>query len=335
MRLLVIGDAHLKINILSEARSFIDQLLIRIRTMEYDHVVLLGDQFDTFAVVRTEVLGLWTKFFQEASKHTKVIALVGNHDLAGAEGGSNPMEPFSSYKNVRVVSKPVLIDGMWFVPFMRSNDDFAFTLAHIDEGSHVFCHQSFNGCQFENGFYDPNGADVQCAEHLASVISGHVHKQQTLGNIWYPGTPFQHTFNDADEVKFIYEISLSAEGYNVTDRIILEMPRFVVFEQETIPELLLQVERLASPQAHFNYKFIARGTPSEIAQFWADPKVKDFKSKAKRVVDALVSIKPDTVLTPVTGKTHQEKLHEYVQNRKWRTQESARLILLAEKYLTN
>lgn len=313
---LVIGDPHLKLNRLDDAKNFLDELTHLIKQGRYDEVIILGDLFDSFAVVRSEVLALWSKFFIENTKNTRFILLVGNHDMAGADGGVSSLEVFKHYQGITVVDEPSRIGDAEFLPFMRSNEEFARQAKLIPAGSILFCHQSFNGAQFENGMYDPHGADITSVSHLGGVISGHVHLQQRFANIWYPGAPFQHTFGDAGHAKGVFEISLSKDSYTQINFIDLDMPTFKVIEAQTVPELL---ENLPSPNNRTHYKVVAKGAPSEIAQFWANERVKAFKTGSKRVVDALTSINPTAQVIKVQGTTQAEKLKSYVESKTWRT----------------
>lgn len=337
MNTLVIGDAHLRIGRIDEAKSFITQLLEQIKSGKYDNVVLLGDQFDNFAVVRSEILSLWSYFFNQASKMCQVIALVGNHDLAGAEGGTNPMEPFKSFLNVWIVQDGLNLNGVHYFPFMRDTKEFEQRCRELPAGSVLFCHQSFNGAQFENGFYDPHGADPSCVAHLSAVISGHIHKAQNLANIWYPGTPFQHSFGDAGHDKFIYEINLHDKGYNVVSKIGLKMPKFAVLEVDSISELREVIRKAAEDTSDLSLhqiKVIARGTPSEIVEFWNDSETKAFKARCKNLVDGLTSIRIQASLPKLTGKSQQERLKQYVNTKTWRTN-SERLSCIAAEFLTD
>lgn len=341
LKVLVIGDAHLRVNLFEYAFGFVNQIITLIKKGNYDLVILLGDQFDSFAVVRSEILSVWTHFFREASALTKVVALVGNHDLAGVDGGAHPMEAFKQYSNVTIVDSPLerlpsvdLPLRLAFFPFFRSNEEFERAARLLPSRTILFCHQSFNGATFENGFYDPHGADPACVEHLIGTISGHVHKAQFVGDqIWYPGTPFQHTFSDAGEEKFVYELSVSETGYSKVNQIKLEMPEFAVIERANIGELTEAVQ-LTQAKNLTAYKFLAQGSPSEIAQFWQEPVVKAFKQSARRVVDALTSQKPTQKFVSVNAKTQKEKLYEYIQSKEWRT-ERERLIFRAEELLAN
>jgi DNA repair exonuclease SbcCD nuclease subunit len=340
MKILWIGDMHLRVSDLSDAGEIIDQLLAVIDAEGPEMVVLAGDQFDTFGVVRSEILSHWTRFFVKAAQKSKIVALVGNHDLSGASGGVSAMEPFKTYPNVMIVDSwmQMTVDkgftgNVQFIPFMRDNAEFHNLCMSLPKDSVLFCHQSFNGAQFDNGFYDPHGAEVSTVEHLYGVISGHVHKSQKIQNILYPGTPRHLTFSDAGETKAVFSISLGNGTYTVDKAHVLDLPQFEVITAGSIDELSAKVAAIVPSQKN-HYKLSAKGTPSEIAQFWQSPVVINFKSKVKRVVDALTSMKPITAFIAVKGQTQSEKLDEYIKQRTWRS-DSQQLSSRAKQLLTS
>ena len=334
MRSLIIGDPHLKVSTLEDGKSFIDQTIKIIEDETPSQVILLGDLFNDFAVVRSEVLKLWTDFFLRTSKLTKVICLVGNHDMAGADGGTFPMEPFKAIPNVTIVDHFQMIDSIYYMPFVRDNSEFESIVRSVPKDSVLFCHQSFNGAQFENGFYDPTGADPECATHLAAVIPGHIHKRQILGNIFYPGTPFQHTFGDAGEKKTVVMLDLYKNCYTIHKEYQLDMPKFYEIKADSIAEVkekILSIKDMDLDKG--NFKIISFGSPAEIAAFWQDDLIKAFRSLARRVVDSMTSIKPLNQLTQVKGTTRKEQFDEYIKAKEWRTS-STRVSSRAREYFT-
>jgi len=338
MRFLYIGDPHLKISQLDDAEKFKDQTVKIIEQGQFEAVVIAGDLFDTFGVIRAEILSIWNGFFRRVSKSgKKIFVLVGNHDMSGADGGAHPLEVFKECPNTYIIDDKLNLpyQNCYFLPFYRDKIEFEAECRQIPAGSYLFCHQSFNGATFENGFYDPHGADPAAVSHLKAVISGHVHKAQRFENIFYPGTPYQHTFSDFGESKGIFEIELNASelGYEVVRTHILDMPVFIVLSAETVPELQTLIEK-STPVPNAHYKLVAKGTPSEIAQFWNTAQVQEFKSKAKRVVDALTSMKPITAFLAVKGKDQSEKLDEYIKQRSWRTSAES-LAQRAKEYLAS
>jgi DNA repair exonuclease SbcCD nuclease subunit len=183
IKALVVGDPHLQIQKIEDGRKFIEQLYTV--AAQHELLILLGDLFHTFAVVRSEVLSLWNEFFQHIEKKCHVVALVGNHDYAGQSGGSHALEVFKN--RIMVIDQPGCFYGVYFFPFFRDNAKFEEEARKVPDNSVLLCHQSFTGAQFETGYYDPHGADPASVSHLAGVISGHIHSRQMVNNIWYPG----------------------------------------------------------------------------------------------------------------------------------------------------
>lgn len=344
-KVLLVGDSHLKVSRLDEARQFIAELLGHLKGEgDYKAVILLGDQFDSFAVVRSEILSLWTQFFTEASKISHVVVIVGNHDLSGAEGGNHPFEPFENYPNVTIVDQPKSLsigqaEVVHFLPFIRDQKQFEAACLSLPKGQALFCHQSFNGAQFENGFYDPHGASAESVSHLAYVVSGHIHKRQKISNIWYPGTPFQHSFSDAGEKKHVFALDLGTSHYNILREIDLKMPSFHVAEASCVADLLPIVDNIlgATPENQLrktHLKLVAPGTPSDIQAFWQEESVKRLKKLTLRLVDGFTSVRPLEKRITIRGNSQKERLDEFIQARSWRTN-SERLAARAQELLSD
>lgn len=329
---LLVGDPHIRINALKEAEEFLDRLLVTIKSGKYEQVIILGDLFDTFAVIRTEVMSLWARFLSEVGAYAKVKVLVGNHDMAGENGGAHSLEPFKYFNNVQVIDEPYFEGSHAYFPFYRDNRAFEEACKALPAGTILFAHQSFNGAQFDNGFYDPHGADPACVAHLYGVISGHIHRQQKIANIWYPGTAYQMSFSDAGETKGLFEINLEKDSYNLLNCLDMSMPKYFIVQTESTDHLTGKVKEILALDVDLsrtNFKLIATGGPGEISGFWKDDSVKLLKSKAKRVVDALVSVKAEVVIPGSTAKTKREKLYDFIRSRKWRTDHD-KLIASAE-----
>jgi len=150
-------------------------------------------------------------------------------------------------------------------------------------------------------------------------------------NIWYPGSPFQQNFGEAGEDKHVYSVSLTLEGCRDVLPFDLALPRYIQVEADSVSELLV---RIPEPEARNSYKFVAKGSPQEIVAFWQDEKVKNFRPKVRRVVDALVPERGQIILPGQNGGTKTEKREAYIKSRKWRIS-SDRLCLAASNLITH
>lgn len=331
---LLVGDPHGKISNVKDFEQFLAQLLIIVGSGKYKKVIVLGDLFDSFAVIRSEIMAFWSQFLISSGRYSEVILIVGNHDMAGESGGAHSLEPFKSFPNVKVVDTLTEIDGVYYMPFVRDNAAFEISIRSIPAGALLICHQSFNGAQFDNGFYDPHGADPSCVSQLAGVISGHVHKQQKVANIWYPGTPYQMTFSDAGETKGVFEVTLGSDGYNVIKQHVLNLPTFIVVEG-SLTSLVEWAAKAIELQdiSQTKVKFISTGSPQEIVEFWKNPIIRELRSKTARVVDSLTTVRSEKALPGSQGKSQREKLNDFIKSKQWRTN-ADRLIAAAEECLT-
>jgi len=316
-RCLIVGDPHITIQRIEDGRAFLKRLAALSRKNDIEEVVLLGDLFHTFSVIRSEVLEAWCNFFREVN--TPIIALVGNHDYAGQSGGSHALEPLRYIKpeenSKTIVDKLTVRNGIYYLPFIRNNDEFEKICKSIPANSTLVCHQSFHGAEFGSGYLDPHGADTECIRHLASVVSGHIHKRQEFGNVWYPGVPFQHSFADAGYQTSVFTVDLTSTGYQLIEEHDLGMPRYEIVTGG-IGSL---ADELPSPSPTTSYKFVSKGTPSEIAAFWKDQRVKDFRKKVRRVVDGLIPERgevPHELFRERGDK--REKLESFIKSRNWR-----------------
>lgn len=337
-RVLLVGDPHLKVSRIDDAKEFLTKLQAELLSnlvenkddpeKRYSKVIILGDLFDTFAVIRSEILSLWYTFVSEASNiigPDNLIMIVGNHDYAGAKGGTHALEPFKNLARVIDEVDILSIGGIdcYFLPFKRENEDFERIAKEMAPGRVLFCHQSFNGATFENGFYDPHGADPESVAHLAKVVSGHIHTRQSVGhNIYYPGTPFQQSFGEAGQEKGLVVVDVGSDvdgGVAISGSIDLDMPKFHVLSFDSASQA--RVPKDVNPRD--SYKIVAPGGPQEIADFWRSEEAKVFRGAVKRVVDAMTPVK--TTESSITEKavTMEEKLEAFIKSRKWRTPQEA------------
>jgi DNA repair exonuclease SbcCD nuclease subunit len=338
-RVLVVGDPHLKLSRLEDSRLFLEKLAAEAFTGRYKTLIILGDLFDNYAIIRSEIMTLWSSFITRASKHfgdERVVLMVGNHDYSSAKGGSHALEPFKTVAHVIDEHAAWKIAGVTvnFLPFIRSQSEFEELCRNMEDGSVLFCHQSFNGVMFDNGFYDPNGADPKCVAHLSRVISGHIHTAQSVGeNIYYPGTPYQQSFADAGQRKGLYYVTIGESRQQKCQsekHIELDMPEFVQVEYPTIDALRANMPK---PDATTSYKLVAEGTPQEILELTRGAEYKHLTENARRVVPAFKA-KKDAVAPRADNVPREARLRDFIMSRNWRTEKEV-LLGRAEALIAN
>ena len=200
-----VGDPHVKKTNIEESYRLI-RWIDKEAQKRNAPVVFAGDQYNDFGVARVEAVQFWSNAFNEMN--SKVIAIVGNHD-ANSDVSLNFMDIHKH--QVLVVDKPIIIDGVLLLPFFRKNELFIKAMEEAFGATEVFCHQEFNGCQYENGFYSPHGVDPELIpSHIKQITSGHIHKNQEFGKIWYPGTARHLTRSDIGEKKGVFFVNRKA-----------------------------------------------------------------------------------------------------------------------------
>lgn len=214
MKILRIGDPHIKPNNIDEAEKLFHFINDTILERKPDRVEILGDLFHTHSVIRLEVLEFWDAWLDILSEACELVVLVGNHDMTGNysyhEHALTVFKRLQSKKrNLKIVELP-RVEGIYgYMPYTHKQDNFI-SLANglIDYGAKVLvCHQSFLTSKFESGMYDPSGFDSSLLR-FELIISGHIHKYQKViadgKTIIHPGTPKWDTASDANEDKGIW-----------------------------------------------------------------------------------------------------------------------------------
>lgn len=97
------------------------------------------------------------------------------------------------------------------IPYLKSTDEYIAACKQYAHVNTVYCHQTFNGAQYDNGFYDPGGLEPDKIPQK-TVISGHIHTGQEFDKVWYIGSPRWLTISEANQDKFIWLIEHNSEG---------------------------------------------------------------------------------------------------------------------------
>jgi len=201
MKVLFIGDPHLKITRFDLAKQFLEWINGVIEKHKPDLVVNLGDTFDTHAVIRSEVLTEFMKHVVEVRKTCPYVYLVGNH----CSYKPNDMKYHAlshlkdKIKDFIVIDETINYKGMTFVPYIHKAEDFPKQSLPI-----CVAHQTFIGADFGD-ITTKEGVDPASIVGAEIVISGHIHKRQRLDargtEVIYIGSPFSQSSSDINQIK--------------------------------------------------------------------------------------------------------------------------------------
>ena len=236
MKILVIGDMHVKANNEIESTLMFDkiyEILLREKPL---YVVCLGDTLDTHEHINMGPLKRAINFFHKISQlTTHLFILVGNHDRPNNMAFLTEDSPFIALKvwpNVTVVDKVITKDKLDFVPyvpvgrFMEALETENITSETISNYKLVFAHQEFRGCKM--GAIESIHGD-EWNPSFPLCISGHIHDYQIIQqNMIYPGTPIQLGYGSAPS-KGVMMVTVSSGNEEITyDFIDLGLPKKMI-----------------------------------------------------------------------------------------------------------
>jgi len=254
-KITVVGDPHAKADNLHK----IDQLFDLIEELG-NTTVILGDLLDTKEVVRGKCFNKYLERFQKAN-HLHFLVLVGNHDWFNLECQQHSLEAMKLLPNVTVVDKLHFDHDCAFLPYRPNLHEVWPQIAPLLKGTPVFCHADIKGFDYGNGRISEEGLDASAFNHGGLVISGHYHKFQQRAHITYLGTPFSHSFGEANQEKFIGIFD------NETKQLDLIPTKFAAHRSSTLnvndPAFASNHAAIAS-NTHDYWRIILEGTQEEI-----------------------------------------------------------------------
>src|ERR1700677_95033 len=145
MRILFIGDPHLKINRFDLALQFLTWMNETVKVQKPDMVINLGDTFDTHAVVRTEIMKEFKDHVDFCLNHTSsYYYILGNHDAYKPKDSKyHALQTMTDNSKFIVIDKVVEGHGMTFIPYQSDVSKFPMNTQPI-----CIAHQAFVGADF-------------------------------------------------------------------------------------------------------------------------------------------------------------------------------------------
>jgi DNA repair exonuclease SbcCD nuclease subunit len=212
MRILRVGDPHVKPNNMAESQKLLQFIHDMVLQQKPDRLEILGDLFHTHSMLRLEVVAFWDSWLDRLSDIVETVVIVGNHDQSGDYSSRN--NALSVFKRIvkptlHIVENSSIKDGVAYMAYYHGNEEFIAQAnkLKLEGGKYLVCHATFDGSKYESGTYAPDGIDPAKIE-FDLIISGHIHSTQRIerGNqvVIYPGTAKWDTLSDANEKKGIW-----------------------------------------------------------------------------------------------------------------------------------
>jgi len=221
IKILRIGDPHVKVNNLEESEVLMRYALELATNEKVNRIEILGDLFHTHSVLRLEVLNFWHKWLTIFCGLCETVVLEGNHDQSGDYSNAySALSVFKLYehRNLKVVTEPWLLGRIGYIPYTHDNESFlAKANGLAEQGATVLVvHQTLMGSKYESGFYASDGADTtKISDKVIHIISGHIHSKQEFGRVSYPGTGRWDNAADANQPKGLHVFEHDTEGGQV------------------------------------------------------------------------------------------------------------------------
>ena len=266
MRIIFLGDPHLRINKFSLATQFLTWINKFIAEQKPDLVVNLGDSLDTHAVIRSEAINeLMKHIYHVIDLGIPYVYLKGNHDqFSPKDSKYHALLPFKDrIANLYVVDEPQDLFGMTFVPYLADGKDFPKKTQPI-----CVAHQTFLGAD-----YGPvNALEGVDANTISAdiIISGHIHKKHNLGKVVYVGSPYSQDASDANQIKGISTFDTDTFEFSFTET---PMPswrtlRFEISSETSTSEVHARLEHATSDRAQaFHYLLELTGPKAEVVAY--------------------------------------------------------------------
>lgn len=259
----VIGDPHITPKSLDKGATLFDIVESLGR-----HCVWLGDLLDTKEVIRGKCLNAFHEYFSRSK--LQHIIIVGNHDWFNLECLDHSLKSLSALPNVTIIDSVKKHPALPFVffPYIHDKNKLKEELKSIQnpEQCVLFGHFEVSGFDFGNGQLCEDGIVTHDDfKDFKRVISGHFHKLQQTGNFTYLGTPFSHSFGEANQDKVLGTYCVSDDTLNLTPT---SFPRHLSLKLDlTKKDAEKKLEKfLAGNEDNIN-RIQLFGTPEDVARF--------------------------------------------------------------------
>ena len=210
MKILCVGDVHIKVNNLGLIDQLENKIIETLRdNPKIEMVVLLGDILHDHERLHTLAMNRAFSFIKTLAGCVSVYVLVGNHDYIQNDQFLTENHWMvmlkNNVKNVTIVDhvEQVYFSGtkyLTFVPYVpngRFVEALETTSLDWRGSSFIFAHQEFRGADL--GATSSAHGD-EWGETLPMIVSGHIHGKQWIGeNIFYVGSPFNHNFGETSD----------------------------------------------------------------------------------------------------------------------------------------
>lgn len=196
----IIGDPHITPKSIHKAPLLFDLVESLGNTTAWT-----GDLLDTKEIIRGSCQNIFIDYFKRSKLFHFII--VGNHDYFNLECLDHSLKSLSLLPNVKVIDEVTFVEkyNCIFFPYIHDKSKLKKLLKENEDKSKTLLgHFEVSGFDFGNGHMcEDDSITKKDFKNFKKVISGHFHKLQDEGNFLYVGSPFSHSFGEANQRKVV------------------------------------------------------------------------------------------------------------------------------------
>lgn len=247
-RILFIGDPHIKPDNSDEIDILLNEIERVFYLKKYDAIVIGGDVMHYHERLFTQALNKALDFIRRLSSLAFTYILVGNHDAVNNSiflTDQHWMNALKTWDNVKIVDIVVEEDNVILCPYVPPGR-FIEALSTNEKWKNatiIFAHQEFKGCKM-GAILSEDGDEWKY--DYPPIVSGHIHDFQKVGeNIYYPGSPLQHSFGDSDQ-RFLCDVFICENTQIEFIPINVPVRKIVKASSKTLHEVVNKVKKSLS-----------------------------------------------------------------------------------------
>lgn len=198
---LIIGDLHITHLNLDVFARFTDQ--INALKESFATLIVVGDLFDSQESTRWHaIVAVHDFLYTLHSQNIDIYLLSGTHDVLYLRRGRSTLEAFRGIARV-ITERYVDETGVWVPHSFDLEEDIKFLLENQNLDRLCFSHHMIRGLNINN-FVIPHGIPKEVLSRYRMCFNGHIHQPQVDANIINVGSPWQHSFAEADQTKYLW-----------------------------------------------------------------------------------------------------------------------------------
>lgn len=174
-----------------------------VKTDKDKKLVCLGDFYHIRYKVDVAIQNKVFEYFSMLGDHgIDVWLLPGNHDQIN-EQGENALTPFNALLNVTVFDEICETSFGTFIPYRKNKEEIIEYLKTMKKSNlPIFMHEDIIGFEYRQGIVSDKGISFAFLNSFDRLIfTGHYHKPQNKGLVFYIGSPYQVDAGEAGQEK--------------------------------------------------------------------------------------------------------------------------------------